>query len=142
MGIDPLATLDPSLIESIEILKDADATAIYGSKGANGVIIINTKRGQQGNTKFEILAETGVSWVGKFIKMMNTEQYLEMRREAFANDGIEPTLANAPDLLFWDQNRYTDWQKELFGKKAEFQKYQATLSGGNAQTSFLISGGF
>src|SRR5699024_10505589 len=58
-GIDPLATLDPSIIESIEILKDADATAIYGSRGANGVIIINTKRGQAGKTKFELQSETG-----------------------------------------------------------------------------------
>src|SRR5699024_4356612 len=142
IGLDPLATLDPSIIESIEVLKDADATAIYGSRGANGVIIINTKRGQSGKTKFEVQAETGVSWVGKFMKLMNTEEYLEMRREAFENDGVEPTESNAPDLLLWDQNRYTDWQKELIGGNAEFQKYQASVSGGNAQTSFLLSGGF
>src|SRR5690625_5035148 len=142
VGIDPLATLDPSLIESIEVLKDADATAIYGSRGANGVIIINTKRGQSGKTKFELQAETGVSWVGKFMKLMNTDEYLEMRREAFENDGVTPTESNAPDLLLWDQNRYTDWQKELIGGSAEFQKYQASMSGGNAQTSFLLSGGF
>ncbi|HLS10865.1 MAG TPA: SusC/RagA family TonB-linked outer membrane protein [Flavobacteriaceae bacterium] len=141
-GIDPLVTLDPSLIESIEVLKDADATAIYGSRGANGVIIINTKRGQTGKTKFELQAETGVSWVGKFMKLMNTDEYLEMRREAFENDGVEPTESNAPDLLLWDQNRYTDWQKELIGGNAEFQKYQASVSGGNEQTSFLLSGGF
>ena len=141
-GVDPLTTLDPSLIESIEILKDADATAIYGSRGANGVIIINTKRGQAGKTKFEMQAETGMSWVGKFMDLMNTEQYLEMRREAFVNDGVEPTEANAPDLLLWDQNRYTDWQKELIGGNAEFQKYQASVSGGDEQTSFLLSGGF
>jgi len=142
LGIDPLSTLESSLIESIEILKDADATSIYGSRGANGVIIINTKRGQAGKTKFDLLAETGVSWVGKFMKLMNTDQYLEMRREAFENDGVEPTESNAPDLLIWDQNRYTDWQKELIGGNAEFQKYQASISGGNEQTSFLLSGGF
>jgi len=142
VGIDPLANLDPSIIESIEVLKDADATAIYGSRGANGVIIINTKRGQAGKTKFELQAETGVSWVGKFMKLMNTDQYLEMRREAFENDGVEPTETNAPDLLLWDHNRYTDWQKELIGGNAEFQKYQASVSGGNEQTSFLLSGGF
>lgn len=142
VGIDPLATLDPSLIESIEVLKDADATAIYGSRGANGVIIINTKRGQAGKTRFELQAETGVSWVGKFMKLMNTDEYLEMRREAFENDGVEPTESNAPDLLLWDQNRYTDWQKELVGGNAEFQKYQASVNGGNEQTSFLVSGGF
>ena len=142
VGIDPLATLDPSLIESIEILKDADATAIYGSRGANGVIIINTKRGQAGKTKYELQVETGVSWVGKFMKLMNTNEYLEMRREAFENDGVIPTPTKAPDLLLWDQNRYTDWQKELIGGNAEFQKYQATISGGTDQTSFLLSGGF
>lgn len=142
IGLDPLATLDPSLIDSIEILKDADATAIYGSRGANGVIIINTKRGQAGKTKFELQTETGVSWVGKFMKLMNTEQYLEMRREAFENDGVTPNNSNAPDLMLWDQNRYTDWQKELIGGNAEFQKYQASVSGGSDQTSFLLSGGF
>src|SRR5699024_573493 len=141
-GIHPLPTLDPSLIESIEVLQDADATAIYGSRGANGVIIINTKRGQVGKTRFKLQAETGVSWVGKFMKLMNTEEYLEMRREAFENDGVEPNESNAPDLLLWDQNRYTDWQKELIGGNAEFQKYQASVSGGHAQTSFLLSGGF
>lgn len=141
-GIDPLSTLDPSLIESIEVLKDADATAIYGSRGANGVIIINTKRAKEEKIKFEIHAERGVSWVGKFINFLNTDQYLKMRKEAFKNDGIEPTTATAPDLLLWDQDRYTDWQKHLIGRNAEFQKYQGTISGGNAQTSFLLSGGF
>src|SRR5690625_811588 len=76
------------------------------------------------------------------MKLMNTDEYLEMRREAFENDGLEPTESNAPDLLLWDQNRYTDWQKELIGGNAEFQKYQASVSGGNNQTSFLLSGGF
>src|SRR5699024_7733386 len=61
---------------------------------------------------------------------------------AFENDGVIPTESNAPDLLLWDQNKYTDWQKELIGGNAEFQKYQASVSGGNAQTSFLLSGGF
>src|SRR5690625_3396381 len=65
-----------------------------------------------------------------------------MRREAFENDGVVPTESNHPDLLLWDQNRYTDWQKELIGGNAEFQKYQASVSGGNEQTSFLLSGGF
>src|SRR5699024_7198986 len=77
-GIDPLSTLDTSLIESIEVLKDADAIAIYGSRGANGVIIINTKRGQAGKTKLELQAETGASWVGRFMDLMATDQYLEM----------------------------------------------------------------
>lgn len=141
-GLNPLATLNSSLIESIEVLKDADATAIYGSRGANGVIIINTKGGKPKETKFQMQAETGISWVGKFLKLMNTGQYLEMRREAFENDGVESTPANAPDLLLWDQNRYTDWQKELIGHHSEFQKYQGALNGGNDQTSFLLSGGF
>src|SRR5690625_3080387 len=87
-GIDPLATLDPSIIESIEVLKDADATAIYGSRGANGVKIINTKRGQAGKTKFELQAETGVSWVGKVMMVMHTDQYFAMRREDVENDVV------------------------------------------------------
>ena len=139
-NISPLNSLNPSDIESIEILKDADATAIYGSRGANGVVLINTKKGRQGRAKLEINFSQGAGLISRKMKLLTTPQYLQMRREAFANDGVEPTLSSAPDLLSWDTNRYTDWQKELVGKTSSSTNAQAQLSAGNETTHFTLSG--
>ena len=136
----PLNSINPATIESIEILKDADATAIYGSKGANGVVLITTKRGKAGKTIVTIKATSGVGTVTKFMKLMNTEQYLAMRRQAFINDGITTYPSNAYDVNgTWNQNRYTDWQKEFLGGTAQNNDFQGTLSGGSDQTQFLLS---
>ena len=141
VGIDPLNNINPNNIQSIEILKDADATAIYGSRGANGVVLITTKKGGAGKTKIDVNIRSGIGEVSNTRKMLNTRQYLEMRHEAFANDGVEPTEGTAPDLLLWDQNRYTDWQEKLFGGTATITESEAYVSGGNQQTSFRIGGG-
>ncbi|MGC4041885.1 MAG: SusC/RagA family TonB-linked outer membrane protein [Flavobacterium sp.] len=139
----PLNSINPDTIESVEVLKDADATAIYGSRGANGVVLITTKKGKQGKTKFTANYSKGAGRVTRFMDLMNTEQYLAMRREAYANDGITTYPANAYDLNgAWDQNRYTDWQKELTGGTAEYTNLNATVTGGNSSTQFLISGNF
>jgi TonB-linked SusC/RagA family outer membrane protein len=139
----PLNSINPDNIESIEVLKDADATAIYGSRGANGVVLITTKKGKVGKTKFTGNLTNGYGGVTQFMKLMNTEQYLTMRREAFENDGIVNYPANAYDLNgAWDQNRYTDWQEELIGGTAQFTNINSSISGGNAQTQFLLSGNF
>ena len=138
----PLNSINPADILSIEILKDADATAIYGSRGANGVVLITTKRGKVGKTTFEANVYRGAGQVTKRFDVLNTSQYLEIRREAFANDGIDPTIANAPDLLVWDQNHNTDWQDLLIGGTANITDVQGTLSGGNEQTQFSINGGY
>lgn len=140
-GISPLTGINPSDIESIEILKDADATSIYGSRGANGVVLITTKKGKAGKTKFSLNAYTGTSHVTRLPRLMNTQQYLEMRREAYANDGITPLPATAYDVNgTWDQNRYTDWQKELIGGTALTHSMDASLSGGDNNTQFIIRG--
>ncbi|GAA3622298.1 hypothetical protein GCM10022397_05070 [Flavivirga jejuensis] len=140
--------INPFDIESIEVLKDADATAIYGSRGANGVILITTKRGSPGKTQIKVNVTTGVASVPHFMDLLNTEQYLEMRMEAITNDGF--TLGTAlpdikaamPDLFEWDQNRYTDWQKVLIGGTAYRNTGQMSFSGGNEQTQFLFSGSY
>ncbi|NAY91425.1 SusC/RagA family TonB-linked outer membrane protein [Muricauda sp. JGD-17] len=141
-GGNPLNTIDPSNIESIEILKDADATAIYGSRGANGVVLIKTKKGQLGKTSVNVKISSGFGKVANRIDVLNTQQYLEMRREAFANDGVEPTPRNAADLLLWDQNRYTDWQEVLVGGNATISNISTSVSGGNERTQFLIGANF
>ncbi|MET3880164.1 TonB-dependent receptor [Chitinophaga sp. OAE865] len=141
-GISPFSMINPDDIERMDILKDADATAIYGARGANGVILITTKKGKAGKTRVNLNAYTGSGKVGHFIPMMNTQQYLDLRREAFKNDGLTPNTANAPELTVWDQHAYTDWQKLLVGGTARTTDAQASVSGGDARTHFMFSGGF
>jgi TonB-dependent starch-binding outer membrane protein SusC len=139
---DPLSSINPNDIESIEVLKDADATAIYGSRGANGVVLITTKRSKTGKTKFDADVYHGIGQVAHFMDLLSTKQYLTMRKEAFANDAATPDMANAPDLLLWDTTRYTDWQKELIGGTTHTTNAQVSLSGGNERTQFLAGGGY
>jgi len=141
-GLDPLNNLDPSNIKSIEILKDADATAIYGSRAANGVVLITTKIGAQEGTGLEIRTYTGLASVPKKMDLLRTSEYLAIRKKAFQKDGVEPTKRNAYDLLLWDQERYTDWQEYAFGGNAELTNANLTFSGGNDNTSFRFGGSF
>ncbi|WP_412468263.1 TonB-dependent receptor [Pedobacter sp. KLB.chiD] len=136
----PLASINPADIEQIDILKDADATAIYGSRGANGVILITTKKGKSGKPEFTANVYSGISTVGKRVKMLNGAAYLAMRREAYAKDAVTPTEAQAPDLLLWDQNLEQNWQDLLIGNSASLSELQLGLSGGTEQTKYLISG--
>ncbi|MFV8326860.1 SusC/RagA family TonB-linked outer membrane protein [Flavobacterium sp. ZS1P14] len=141
--VSPLNNINPSDIESIEVLKDADATAIYGSRGSNGVVLITTKKGKQGKTKFNLNAYSGFGKVTRTMNLLNTPQYLAMRKEAFANDGITEYPAYAYDINgTWDPNRYTNWQKELLGGTSHSNNIQAAVSGGNAETQFLLSGNY
>ncbi|NML56768.1 SusC/RagA family TonB-linked outer membrane protein [Chryseobacterium cheonjiense] len=140
-SISPLNAINPNDIESFEVLKDADATAIYGSRGANGVIIVTTKKGRKGRTDLKLNSSYSLSTVANRLKMMDTSQYLQMRKQAFQNDGIATIPATAYDLNTWDQNRYTDWQKELIGGTADASVVQLSLSGGSDNTSYLISYG-
>lgn len=133
-------SLNPEDIESIEVLKDADATAIYGSRGANGVILITTKKGSSGKTKLDFNYYTGFGKVATKYKFMQTPEYLQVRREAFINDGVEPTTRNASDLLAWDTTRYTDFQKLLLGNTSNITNAHLRLSGGNTYNNFSIGG--
>lgn len=149
LGMSPFNSLNPADIESIEVLKDADATAIYGSRGANGVILITTKRGKAGKTRFDMNIYTGGGKVTRKMHLLNTQQYMQMRREAFNNDGLPfPSLAaDSTDYNydidgFWDTTRYTNWQKVLIGNTANFTNAQGSLSGGSANTQFVLGGGY
>ena len=138
-GGNPLSFINPLDIDNISILKDADATAIYGSRGANGVVLITTKKGRAGSTAVTLSLSSGIGQVSRKVDLLNPSQYLHMRREAFKNDDDVPTVDNAPDLLYWDTTRSTDWQKELIGGTAHYTNAQASLSGGNDLTQYLIS---
>lgn len=138
----PLFGLNPRDIESIEVLKDVGSTAIYGSAGANGVILITTKKGKSGTSNIDVDVNYGVSKITRYWDMLNTQQYLEMRREAFKNDGITPSVENAPDLMLWDTTRYTNWQKEVWGNTGK--EFNATIgfSGGTPQLTHRISANY
>lgn len=139
-GISPFSSINPDDIESVEVLKDADATSIYGSRGANGVVLITTKKGKAGKTTFALNVYTGSSKVTKTLKLMNTQQFVSMRNEAYKNDNKTPTVTTAPDLLVWDTTAYTDWTKQFIGGTANTTDINASLSGGTGTTRFMLGG--
>jgi len=143
-GGNPLSSINPADIESIDVLKDADATAIYGSRGSNGVVLITTKRGKEGKPKFDFSASRGAGQIARKMKLMNGKQYLSMRREAFRNEGMWPidsiSQSSYSDLFAWDTTRSVDWQKELIGGTANYTNVQGSLSGGSRDIQFLLGG--
>ena len=141
-GTSPFVTLNAADIESIEVLKDADATAIYGSRGSNGVLLITTRKAKANKTSVEASFYTGWGRPTIMPEMLNTQQYVAMRKEAFKNDGIIPTTTNATDLMVWDTSRNNDWAKILMGETARSYDAQLRFSGGNEQTRFSLSTGY
>jgi TonB-linked SusC/RagA family outer membrane protein len=141
-GLSLLTTIDPSDIESVEVLKDADATAIYGSRGANGVILITSKQGHAGKPRVKLDIYSGISRTGRTMKMLDTKQYVSMRKEAFANDTLVMTNANAPDILLWDTTRFTDFRKLLSGGTASVYHGQASVSGGNGRINYYLNAAY
>lgn len=137
----PMNIINPSDIESIEVLKDADATAIYGSRGANGVILITTKKGRAGKTQFSVNANTGMSKVANYVELLNTTEYMALRKKAFANN---PAAVPGPfDLdLGWDPNLNQNFPKILLGNTARTHDITSNISGGDVRTNFYLSGTF
>ena len=139
-GASPLSMINPNDIESIEILKDADATAIYGSRGANGVILIKTKHGQSGKPKVNAGYTQGFSKVASHINLLNTKQYLEMRKEALDNDGETAGPLDYDVNGTYDPNKYTDWQKLLIGGTAATRNATLNFSGGTHDVNYRLGG--
>ncbi|PIQ21467.1 MAG: SusC/RagA family TonB-linked outer membrane protein, partial [Cytophagales bacterium CG18_big_fil_WC_8_21_14_2_50_42_9] len=122
-------SLNPADIESISVLKDASSAAIYGAQGANGVVLITTKRGKEGKPRFDFSTYRGFSTVWNTLPVLNGEQYRDLMTELGYNT---------------DWSRYTentDWQKEVF-QKGTSQNYQLSFSGKNNGTSYYVSGGW
>ncbi|WP_214072616.1 SusC/RagA family TonB-linked outer membrane protein [Mucilaginibacter sp. dw_454] len=135
----PLNFINPYDIESVEVLKDADATAIYGSRGANGVILIKTKSGKAGPMRADVTFNSGFSSQARSLPVMNTQQYIMMRQEAFKNDGALPVSSDHDINGDWDMNSYTNWQKVLTQNPAPYLNAQASVSGGNTNTQYIAS---
>lgn len=127
-GMNALAGLNPNDIESLEVLKDAAATSIYGSRGANGVVLITTKRGKAGKTKVEVESYYGSQSVNRLLPLMNAEQNAALENEL--------TPGRFPAVGTYGEG--TNWQKELF-RAAPINSNQITVSGGNEKTQFSTS---
>jgi TonB-linked SusC/RagA family outer membrane protein len=145
--VSPFNSLNPSDIESISILKDADATAIYGSRGSNGVVLITTKKGKSGKTKMDVNVNEGLTEATNIPKLLSPAQYIQMQNAAYANDGITPSSdpnadSYAPQLTTWSNTKPTNWAKYLLGGAGHLTNAAATVSGGNKGTSFTISGNY
>lgn len=165
----PLTDLNPDNIESIEILKDAAASAIYGSRAANGVVLVTTKRGQAGRTQVNVSLERGVSSPTNRVEFMNADEYIEYFRDSAGRAGVvdyarngnpygyssaeeayaeevawvegvfDGSLSNGTD---WRNREIdTNWQDESF-QDANNTDFSAQVSGGTEETRFFISGGF
>ena len=136
--------INPNDVESIEVLKDASTTAIYGSRGANGVILVTTKKGKEGKAKVDFNAHWGPSFSTNLPKVNNTEQYVAMRREAMR--AVGQWNSPADDGVIWDavalerikNNVNTDWY-DLIMDDATTQNYQVSISGGTDATKVSFS---
>jgi TonB-linked SusC/RagA family outer membrane protein len=140
LGGSALNYLNPADIESIEVLKDADATALYGSRASYGVILITTKKAKSGAGRLDVNAFEGITTKGVTPPLLNTQQYLMLRREAFKNDGVNPGVTDLDLNGKWPEDRYNDFRKFYLKNTAQNQNAYLTYSGGAGSTNFLISG--
>lgn len=156
-GLNPLSDLNPDDIQSIEILKDAAAASLYGSRANNGVVLVTTKRGSNQKTKISFSSQNGIQSVWKRIKPLSGPQYIGLVREGVFNrygNLIPGSFANLDALmngLFGGGNGLlaadsikgvsTNWQDLVF-RNAPLQNYEINASGGNDKTKFYFSGGY
>lgn len=135
-GTNPLSSLNPADIASMEILQGPSATAIYGSRGTNGVVLITTKRGKSGDIKISYGLTYSMQLAPENIDVMNLRQYAQMENEykAIAGGNVREDFLD-PSIL----GEGTNWQNELF-KSAAMQKHQVSVSGGGERTTFYVSG--
>jgi TonB-linked SusC/RagA family outer membrane protein len=136
--INPLSSIAPSDIISIDILKDASATAIYGANGANGVILVTTRRGKKGKAVITYDGYVTQQKIGKYLDMMNLQEYAQYENEmgAFTSQDVDASYGD-PSIL----GEGTDWQKEIF-RTAYMQSHQVSVSGGSDAGTFAASGGW
>lgn len=130
--------ISPQDIESIQVLKDAAAGAIYGSRGGNGVVIVTTKRGEKGPAKLAFSSYVGVQQIAKKVAVLNTPQFLDYLRDYYVNKGLvmPAAIANPPANL-----PNTDWQNEIYHNALQ-ESYQLSITGGSDAVKYSISGGY
>lgn len=136
-GSNGMATINPSDIESIDVLKDAAAAAIYGSRAANGVVLITTRSGKTGQPQVTFESSLGFQTVRRKLDMMNSEQYVAFAKNYYVNSG----LAIPSDIENFIPTVSTNWQDEVFRSAPQFNS-SLSISGGNERNRFYVSGGF
>jgi TonB-linked SusC/RagA family outer membrane protein len=132
--------LDPLDIQSIDVLKDASAASIYGSRAANGVVLVTTKRGVVGKAKVTFDAYYGISQNNRPYDVMNPQQYMEYVNDVRVQDGIALSYPDIPAVIS-EVGNGTDWQDELFGTGTQ-QKYYLSVAGGTEAITYSASGGY
>jgi len=148
-GVKDLADLNSSDIESISILKDASSTAIYGSRGSNGVIIVTTKQGRKGKPDITFKADIGFSELPRSLDIMNASEFAQYRNDyAFfaTSDGYGEVGPETPQSAYpfpdpWKYGKGTDWVDEI-SRTAMYQNYALSLSGGSDKTTYYASFSF
>lgn len=130
--VSPLSTINPNDIESVEILKDASASAIYGSRAANGVVLITTKRGKTGATRVTIDSYYGVQKVNKTLPVLNAAEFGQLENEVFKNN----YYTNPASL-----GEGVNWQNLIF-REAPIQNHQLSINGGNDKTQLALSANY
>jgi TonB-linked SusC/RagA family outer membrane protein len=135
----PLGDINPNDIESVDILKDASSTAIYGSRAANGVVVITTKKGKQGKTRVNYDGWVGVTKAFNLPDLLNAQQYVTLKNEARANAGLAPGFAMQKDANGNDVE--TDWYKVVY-QTGISQNHNLNVSGATESTSYFLSTGY
>jgi len=135
--LNPLNTINPNDIESIDVLKDGAAAAIYGVRAANGVVVITTKKGKAGQAQVGLNVYYGRQYLRKKLDVLNSRQFAQEYNEILANAGRPPGFTDLNNLPPYD----TDWQDAIF-RPADIQNYQLSVSGGTDKTRYYISGGY
>jgi TonB-linked SusC/RagA family outer membrane protein len=123
-------------IESMEILKDASSAAIYGSRGANGVILITTKKGKKGQNRLEVLSSTGIATPARVPKLLGRTDFIKFINDAYTYSNGKPVYSSSNPA----PNYSVDWQDEVIRDLALTQNYSVAFSGGNDKTTYMLSG--
>jgi TonB-dependent starch-binding outer membrane protein SusC len=134
-----LANINPADIETVDVLKDASSTAIYGARGSNGVILITTKQGSTGQQRINFESTIGISNVIKKIDLLDSEQFVEIANEQAFNDNFSLPFPDVTAVLKSGIN--TDWQDEIF-QTALTQNYSLSYSGGDEKSQYFASGNY
>lgn len=144
-GTSPLAFINPNDIESISVLKDASATAIYGARGANGVVLITTKKGKVGKTRITFDHYSGLQQVSRKLELLNSGEWASAARtfwERFRSGSLLSRAYSLEQIEEFSTNGVnTDWQDEVF-RTALISNYNLSISGGAENTKFLVSGNY
>lgn len=138
--INPLSSINPADIESIQVLKDASATAMYGARGANGVILITTKRGEAGKMQVNLVSTAGIQQLSRKLELLNARELAIL-----GNEAVSEARKYYPDIAFGDNFAFpdrfdmgTDWQGEIF-RPAWMQNHQLSLRGGSEKSRYFMS---